>query len=171
MLLKAINFCTSGGLNMLHFLGFIMIMLFSLYLVLLIKGFSWCGQQRGMSSAGGYFPHWYEWMPFIKHTLLAMEPSLVFMSMFKHKALCWLIIISNKRYLWFDDEAVTKDSKNDMKQTKSMLPTWSWVWGITHWDRYKMNAISQTTLSSAFSRMKIFEFRLKFHWGLFLRCN
>ena len=32
-----------------------------------------------------------------------------------------------------------------------------------------MDTISQTTFSSAFSWMKIFEFRLKFHWSLFLR--
>ena len=37
----------------------------------------------------------------------------------------------------------------------------------THWGRDKMDAISQTTFSSAFSWMKIFEFRLKFHWSLF----
>ena len=33
----------------------------------------------------------------------------------------------------------------------------------------KMAAISQTTLSNAFSWMKILDFRLKFHWSLFLR--
>ena len=33
----------------------------------------------------------------------------------------------------------------------------------------KIVAISQTTLSNAFSWMKSFVFRLKFHWGLFLR--
>ena len=38
---------------------------------------------------------------------------------------------------------------------------------LTHWGRDKMNAISQTTFSSAFSWMKIFEFRLKFHWSFF----
>ena len=32
-----------------------------------------------------------------------------------------------------------------------------------------MDAISQTTFSSAFSWMKMFEFRLKFHWNMFLR--
>ena len=32
-----------------------------------------------------------------------------------------------------------------------------------------MDAISQTTFSSAFSWMKMFEYRLKFHWSLFLR--
>ena len=40
---------------------------------------------------------------------------------------------------------------------------------LTHWGRDKMDAISHTTFWSAFSWMKIFEFRLKFHWSLFLR--
>ena len=40
---------------------------------------------------------------------------------------------------------------------------------LTHWGRDKMDAISQTTRSSAFSWMKMFEFRLRFHWSLFLR--
>ena len=35
--------------------------------------------------------------------------------------------------------------------------------------RDKMSTISQTTFSSAFSRMKIFAFRLRFHWSLFPR--
>ena len=34
---------------------------------------------------------------------------------------------------------------------------------LTHWGRDNMAAISQKTLSNAFSWMKIFEFRLKFH--------
>ena len=34
----------------------------------------------------------------------------------------------------------------------------------THLGRDKMDAISKTTFSSAFSWMKMFEFRLKFHW-------
>ena len=40
---------------------------------------------------------------------------------------------------------------------------------LTHWGRDKIAAISQTTFSNAFSWMKMFEFRLKFHWSLFLR--
>ena len=40
---------------------------------------------------------------------------------------------------------------------------------LTHWGRDKMDAISQTTFWSAFSWMKTFEFRLKFHWSLFPR--
>ena len=40
---------------------------------------------------------------------------------------------------------------------------------LTHWGRDKMAAISQTTFSNAFSWMKMHEFRLRFHWNLFLR--
>ena len=40
---------------------------------------------------------------------------------------------------------------------------------LTHWGRDKMDAISQTTFSNTFSWMKIFEFRLTFHWSLFPR--
>ena len=38
---------------------------------------------------------------------------------------------------------------------------------ITHWGRDKMTAISQTIFSNAFFRMKMFKFRLSFHWSLF----
>ena len=40
---------------------------------------------------------------------------------------------------------------------------------LTHWGRHKMDAISQTTLSNAFSWTNMIEFRFKFHWSLFLR--
>ena len=40
---------------------------------------------------------------------------------------------------------------------------------LTHWGRDKMAAVSQTTHSNAFSWMKMLEFRLRFHWSLFLR--
>ena len=43
------------------------------------------------------------------------------------------------------------------------LSGWLSCWG---WD--KMDAISQTTFSSAFSWMKMFEFWLKFDWNLFI---
>ena len=39
---------------------------------------------------------------------------------------------------------------------------------LTHLGRDKMAAVSQT-FSNAFSWMKMYEFRLKFHWSLFLR--
>ena len=40
---------------------------------------------------------------------------------------------------------------------------------LTHWGRDKMPAILQTTFSTAFSWMKMYEFRLRFHCSLFLR--
>ena len=39
---------------------------------------------------------------------------------------------------------------------------------LTHWGQDKMDAISQTTFSNAFSWMKMYECRLRFHWSLFL---
>ena len=39
---------------------------------------------------------------------------------------------------------------------------------LTHWGRDKIDAILQTTFSNATSLMKMSEFRLKFHWSLFL---
>ena len=42
-------------------------------------------------------------------------------------------------------------------------------WWFPHWGQDNMAAISQTTLSNAFSWMKMLECRFKFHWTLFLR--
>ena len=38
---------------------------------------------------------------------------------------------------------------------------------LSHWGREKMAAIFQTTFSNAFSWMKMYKFRLRFHWSLF----
>ena len=40
---------------------------------------------------------------------------------------------------------------------------------LTHWGRDKLDAIFYTTFSNGFSWMKMCEFRLEFHWSLFLR--
>ena len=45
----------------------------------------------------------------------------------------------------------------------------SYISQLTHWGRDKMDPISQTTSSSSFSLMKMFEWRLNIHWNLFLR--
>ena len=55
---------------------------------------------------------------------------------------------------------------NSSKLVVPINPTFIW---LTHWGRDKMDAVSQTIFSNAFSWMKIYAFRLKFHWGLFLR--
>ena len=52
-------------------------------------------------------------------------------------------------------------------------PRWSpcWPYGLCylgHWGRDKTEAISRTTFSNAFSWMKMYGFRLRFRWSLFL---
>ena len=42
---------------------------------------------------------------------------------------------------------------------------------LTHWGRDEMAAIFQTTISYAFSSMKMFKFQLRFHWSLFQRAR
>ena len=59
---------------------------------------------------------------------------------------------------------VTKSSAGMVLTTEDIF-----IQKLTHWGQDEMDAISQTTLSSAFSWMKVFEFWLKFHWSLFLR--
>ena len=53
-------------------------------------------------------------------------------------------------------------------QTAVASPTCWRVMCLAHWGRDKMATIFQTKFSSTFSWMKIYEFRLKFHWSLFL---
>ena len=54
--------------------------------------------------------------------------------------------------------------------TSVITRSYGWL-QLTHWGRDEMNNISQTTFSNLFSSMKMFEFRLKFHWSLFPRVH
>ena len=40
---------------------------------------------------------------------------------------------------------------------------------LAYWDRGQIAAISQTIFWNVFSWMKMYEFRLRFHWNMFLR--
>ena len=56
-----------------------------------------------------------------------------------------------------------------LMQCSFLTPATKYIeWELTHWGRDKMDAISQTTLSNAFSWIKMCEFRFRFHWSLFL---
>ena len=46
---------------------------------------------------------------------------------------------------------------------------WHLTLPLTHWGRDKMAVIFQTIFSNAFSWMKMFNFRLRFHWIVFPR--
>ena len=63
----------------------------------------------------------------------------------------------------------TSESMVILGLSKEMLPIVNKAITLTHggWD--KMAAISQTTVSKAFSWMKTFKFEIKFLWSLFLR--
>ena len=54
-----------------------------------------------------------------------------------------------------------------MVLNQNIQNNWSMPWLLTHWGRDKMAAIIQT-FSNGFSWMKMYQFRLKFHWSLFL---
>ena len=72
-------------------------------------------------------------------------------------------------------ETITASVSNSFDVLCFLMALWSvlyacvWFFSYwTQWGRDKMAAISQTTFSNAFSLMKMYEFRLRFHWSLFL---
>ena len=75
-----------------------------------------------------------------------------------HHAYAWQI-----GPFWQDTLDLCLISGSDHAQHNPRI-TW-----LTHWAPDKMDAISQTTFSSAFSWLKMFEFWFKFPWSLFLR--
>ena len=61
-------------------------------------------------------------------------------------------------------------SHDDVMTWKIYLHYWTFAWSVkTHWGRDKMAAIFQTIFWNAFSSMKIYESRLRFHWNVFRR--
>ena len=74
------------------------------------------------------------------------------------------------RYIWISIQAWFKKRQS---YTASIVIFWITVrcecsLVKTHWGRGRIDAISQMTFSSAFSRMKMFELRLIFRWRLFI---
>ena len=75
------------------------------------------------------------------------------------------LVNSNLWWWWACELAISEPlSTVETQRTLACSSTY-----LTHWSRDKMDAISQTTFSNAFSWMKMFEYRLRFHWSLFLR--
>ena len=80
---------------------------------------------------------------------------------------------------WFEKQSrsLWRHCDNDPLRTHTLTNMWPivsefgllWIFILTHWGRDQIDTISQTTFSNAFSRMKMNEFRLEFHWSLFLR--
>ena len=72
----------------------------------------------------------------------------------------WSIISYSSHVLWFQWSFVPRGMNHSDQD-----------YHLAYWDRNKKAAIFQTTFSNAFSWMKIYEFRLRFHWSLFLRAR
>ena len=101
-----------------------------------------------------------------------------------HRYTCSRLWAKNKSFLpeYSKNKAVSnmqnlcKDHSIIDKHPHSYLTQWLLCWHspwfgsvLTHWGWDKMAAFSHTTFSKAFSWMKNYEFRFKFHWSLFLR--
>ena len=84
-----------------------------------------------------------------------------------HNANSMIISKSPERGNWPFVDAETHVQNSVLLILLVLLGTYE----LTHWGRDKMAAISQTTFPNTCHRMKIYEFRLTFHWSLFLRLN
>ena len=130
------------------------------------------------------FSHWLganlEWTLFRTYYNCAMEWSIC--SLWQDLALWGLSVTGEVHRSWQVLEGTSLLGKcwHDNNQN------WSPIWypplytdilatdshlGLTHWGRDKMTAISQTIFSNAFSWMKMYKFRLGFHWSLFPRVH
>ena len=75
-------------------------------------------------------------------------------------------------FFFFDDNLYVIHTQHAWPSINKFSCIWegqSWWVRVAHWGRDKMAALFQTTFSNAFWWMKIYEFRLRFHWSLFLR--
>ena len=95
---------------------------------------------------------WYLW---IKQQIYDM-PSCLVVYLFIHKLFFYKTVFPS----W------------PMGHISLVAITWTTVnvpyLNLTHWGRDKMTAFSQTIFPNAFPWMRKYEFRLKFHWSLFL---
>ena len=81
--------------------------------------------------------------------------------------LSFFSLVDNIRPSWLTD-SYTASQSEAMLETCCQLTQILTV-SLTHWGRDKMAAIFHTTFSNGFSWMKLFKFRLRFHWSLFPR--
>ena len=119
-----------------------------------------------------YFTHWFMMMPLWHHLHLGqywLNNGLMTPSHYLDQG--WLIIrglgtftwrIFHRNYLLYGSftiylEITYPKLQPDLHSNK-----------LTLWGRDKMVAFSQATFSNAWSWMKMYEFCLRFHWGLFL---
>ena len=94
--------------------------------------------------------------------------------MHKESTPLWLLYV-NTAASQLDSWVVIKVPRNGalvcggVTEPISVVPLLFFSVFLTHWGRDKMANIFRTTISNAFSWMKMFDFQLRFHWRLFLR--
>ena len=111
-----------------------------------------------------YMGIWFDWF-YRTQSLCIMYPLLKHV---KDLNMMFLRIVRSEAWGGYEGKSVHLAIHNSYIDAPSD-PWYVTTSCLTHWGRDKMAAISQTTLSNAFSWIKILEFRLKFHWNLLLR--
>ena len=81
--------------------------------------------------------------------------------------LSWIFFLTQVVYM-FTFSAISWHWDRAGSLNRSSCVTRSLLTRLTDWGRGKMAAIFQTTISNAISWVKMYEFRLGFHWRLFL---
>ena len=119
-----------------------------------------------------------EWLIYasISYTIIGSDND---MSPVRRQATIW----GNDELFWIKTHRIKSESKYsnfkhedqlDMSSAKfrsyflGFNYSFCMVYSISHWGRDRMDAISQTTFSSAFYWMKMLEFQIEFYWRLFL---
>ena len=77
-------------------------------------------------------------------------------------------LCANKDIYIYNTSRVNDGMGADEVDQATGVRTEGYIEDLTHWGRDKMAAIFQTTFLNVFSWMKMYEFRLGFHWNLFL---
>ena len=103
---------------------------------------------------------------YIFTSMLVLCVSMVVASVIPHHWISadWKVVISRVSYIVHNIYIVFVTSTAMMYLCKAIYN----VVPLTHWGRDKMVGISQTMFSSVFSLIQTFEFRIIFHWKVFL---
>ena len=101
----------------------------------------------------------------IRHTTVPrkFEEWSIFMAKKLVLTLCCVVVYGGSSYT-----ATSLQLEESFSVAHSTVKTGITISRLTHWGRDKMAATFKTMFSNTFSWMKIYEFRLRFHWSFFL---
>ena len=110
-----------------------------------------------------------EWLHLAKTFFILLFQAIVPYLKFVLKSL--QLMCCEKRYPCYKSPSTTPNIRQAVWWVPGELQTSisTVLCPLTHWGRDQIDAISQTTFSNAFSRMKMKKIRLGFQWSLFVR--